>query len=577
MASPDILRAFNTILGAQYSAAEVTTLIDSFDDKKFESNAFKKDYGFYYNFVQKLTTIRGETNGTITFLNGSDSNKVNTNPHGRGTYGVVYKSLSKDRIYKISTINATSAGPVEPIIGYEIRTLLLEVFIQCALSTDKKHGTNICKIRRVYKIDMPDPKMYRLVIQMEPLPITFGNAVLGRMQRLDNTKLMPIMINLIDVLADFESTYKFHHRDLHMGNIMFRASNPLVPVLIDFGMSCITLNGVMYNSRSDQCTSRDIHLLITNILDTQSLNPYPQTISILSQALALKNSNTNLYKELQAAKLHRMNQVSDPSVRAAIENTPLFHYMYPTNLFNSIEAQIGETIIAQKGPLKYNDFNSLRTLFKSQVPQDFSKPRAPTAVAIVQPNAVAINMQPKMLVQPQAQPKMFVQPQAQPNAVAINMRLVQPQAQPNAVAINMPKNVLTTGQPVKLLNSPAPVEMKSRKSARKQKGGQMTSQQFFDPDVLPPSTMFGAPSTAPTNAEIRPVLLSTFKADPVQVGGKKKTRRARGGFAPSVMGGFVANAQAAIVPLALYLVYHTMVPKKGSAVGGKKTRKQNRK
>jgi hypothetical protein len=35
------------------------------------------------------------------------------------------------------------------------------------------------------------------------------------------------------------------------------------------------------------------------------------------------------------------------------------------------------------------------------------------------------------------------------------------------------------------------------------------------------------------------------------------------------MGSFTSNAQAAIVPAALYLVYHTMVPKNmGSKMGG---------
>jgi hypothetical protein len=93
-------------------------------------------------------------------------------------------------------------------------------------------------------------------------------------------------------------------------------------------------------------------------------------------------------------------------------------------------------------------------------------------------------------------------------------------------------------------------------------GNYQTSQQWFDPDVLPPATVLPAPSTAPTSYETRPVLLSTFQA-----AGGRKTRR-RGGFSPSIMGGFVSNAQAAIVPLALYAVYHTMVPKKGPATLG---------
>jgi hypothetical protein len=46
------------------------------------------------------------------------------------------------------------------------------------------------------------------------------------------------------------------------------------------------------------------------------------------------------------------------------------------------------------------------------------------------------------------------------------------------------------------------------------------------------------------------------------------------------MGGFIENAQAAIVPAALYLVYHTMVPKKlPKTVGGlmKQLTRKNRK
>jgi hypothetical protein len=65
-------------------------------------------------------------------------------------------------------------------------------------------------------------------------------------------------------------------------------------------------------------------------------------------------------------------------------------------------------------------------------------------------------------------------------------------------------------------------------------------------------------TTAPTADMVRPVLPATF----VQTGGRKaRMTRKRGGFYPSVMGSFLANAQAAIVPLALYALYHTAVPK----------------
>ncbi len=103
-------------------------------------------------------------------------------------------------------------------------------------------------------------------------------------------------------------------------------------------------------------------------------------------------------------------------------------------------------------------------------------------------------------------------------------------------------------------------------------GGYGTSQQMFNPGVLPPTALIAAPSTAPTADAVRPVLLSTF-----QTGGTRSKRRsARGGFSPSVMGGFMANAQAAIVPLALYALYRTVAPPKTRKSGGKH-RKNSRK
>ena len=101
--------------------------------------------------------------------------------------------------------------------------------------------------------------------------------------------------------------------------------------------------------------------------------------------------------------------------------------------------------------------------------------------------------------------------------------------------------------------------VKTRRSTRRTRGGgYQTSQQYFNPTVLPPQAGALAPvvSTAPTADAIRPPLMSTFR------GGRRATRRAqRGGFSPSIMGGFIPNAQAAIVPAALYMVYHTFVPK----------------
>jgi hypothetical protein len=121
---------------------------------------------------------------------------------------------------------------------------------------------------------------------------------------------------------------------------------------------------------------------------------------------------------------------------------------------------------------------------------------------------------------------------------------------------------------------PATFQAGGSRRRRTRGGGYGTSQQFFDPTAYPPSAgLFPAPSTASTANAVRPVLLSTFPTG--QTGGTRRSaKKMSGGFSPSVMGGFVANAQAVAVPLVLYLAYHTMVPKKGK---GSKTRRSSRK
>jgi hypothetical protein len=122
---------------------------------------------------------------------------------------------------------------------------------------------------------------------------------------------------------------------------------------------------------------------------------------------------------------------------------------------------------------------------------------------------------------------------------------------------------------------------RSRKNKAHRGGGYLTDQQYFNPDVLPPSSMMPPLTSLPTSTDIRPVMLATAPMSALMAGGaRRRTRRARGGFSPSVMGSFISNAQAAIVPAALYLVYNQFVPKSNSpsaklekAFGGRKTRR----
>jgi len=104
-----------------------------------------------------------------------------------------------------------------------------------------------------------------------------------------------------------------------------------------------------------------------------------------------------------------------------------------------------------------------------------------------------------------------------------------------------------------------------RKNKARRGGGYLTDQQYFNPDVLPLSSLMPPLTSLPTSTDIRPVMIATAPSSELMAGGaRRRTRRSRGGFSPSVMGSFIANAQSAIVPAALYLVYNQFVPKKNS-------------
>lgn len=128
---------------------------------------------------------------------------------------------------------------------------------------------------------------------------------------------------------------------------------------------------------------------------------------------------------------------------------------------------------------------------------------------------------------------------------------------------------------------------RSRKNKARRGGGYLTDQQYFDPDVLPPSSLMPPLSSAPVGDDIRPIMISTAPTSELMAGGARtrRGRKSRGGFSPSVMGSFIANAQAAIVPAALYLVYNQVAKPGTNSVsaklkkafrGGRKTRRHSR-
>lgn len=109
----------------------------------------------------------------------------------------------------------------------------------------------------------------------------------------------------------------------------------------------------------------------------------------------------------------------------------------------------------------------------------------------------------------------------------------------------------------------SPLLKGGRRTLRKRGGGYGMPGQWYTPDAKDPVGITSPLTTAASPDATRPVLVSTFVSPLLSGAGRReKTRKQRGGFSPSVMGSFAANAQAAIVPLVLYGVYKLVAPEK---------------
>ena len=106
--------------------------------------------------------------------------------------------------------------------------------------------------------------------------------------------------------------------------------------------------------------------------------------------------------------------------------------------------------------------------------------------------------------------------------------------------------------------------MPTRRNKRKTGAGYLQPAEYYSPNARQPSGNAQGPSTAPVPGWVRPPLMAT--------GGKRKVKRNtyKGGFSPALMGSFVSNAQAVIVPLVLYGLYSLVGVKTRKATSSKK-------
>lgn len=431
---------------------------------------------------------------------------------GKGSYGEVSLS-AKGLIYK--TIRLKKGNPYH--LEEDIREIFLEVFIQTVLNTNPQFDGRIPRVFHFYRSKYTFEHELVLYIVMENVPMSLKGYMEKQLKisgdsKLDIVDVAPIFIQLGLLLKDLHDAFGFYHRDLHAENIMFNGNGALN--IIDFGKSCLVVNGVTYAlSGSGPCRSWDLLILLTYLLEFSS-QKFHDSVILMFRELLTSTNNIDFYT--YALQL------------GSREYIPAFHTVYPDYIQELWHDEERDALLHNSPYLEPANFVQLML---DQVDSKIGQ-RSP-------------------LVRQSPQRNLYISPK--------KIGGLYRMAKKNSRKSNR-KNRST------------------RRNMRKNHSGgdYQTSQQWFDPDVLPPTTILPAPSTAPTATEIRPVLYSTFQSGAGRHTRRNRKNNRRGGFSPSVMGGFVANAQAAIVPLALYTVYHTMVPKTGDAKLGSNSKKSRK-
>lgn len=216
---------------------------------------------------------------------------INATKIGGGSFGEIFldehNNVWKKQIVPHSVPihgpwSIEEAGEIVPFV----REFLIEALIQTILQKDEKMGKYIAKINKIY---VSSDKKY-FFYKMEKVPYTFegyvekfgelpglflkiksfcksrSNCASGRARQkkyLSERQLSEILLEISTTLKYFFKKYKFHHRDLHCGNVMFDEDKNIK--IIDFGMSSIS-KGTTWAKNTTYCgPSYDLAIYVTSL------------------------------------------------------------------------------------------------------------------------------------------------------------------------------------------------------------------------------------------------------------------------------------------------------------------------
>ncbi len=314
--------AFATVLNLKISTDKRIPYVDKIIDI-LNPSIFTKlpDKSIIFDILDKFTPIKITDSGVIKEKTGlfRKNKEINiiSNELGAGSYGTVYKTIGENvfKEIKLDTHN--------PQYLYE---LLLELFVPTILGLHPEHGKYISNPIKVYY----DNTTTNIYIQIKPLQYdmyTYIDTKVASGKEITNDYFFRPIKYISYLLKTFNDDYNFYHNDLHGSNIMFDELDN--PQLIDFGMSCITFNGITYTSKPAKiCKSYDMLILITSLLEDEerSRNKMKQKFSDELYNILL-NSYNIIINETTGEKINIYNNILK-LISQMNNNSPIFHGTY---------------------------------------------------------------------------------------------------------------------------------------------------------------------------------------------------------------------------------------------------------
>ena len=168
---------------------------------------------------------------------------------GSGTYGTVFSGSMMDRnTKKRKNIVIKQVNTTDILEFFSESILQLELF--CGMRGLFGYGARIPKMEFVSKYRSRSTGKMKYLVGMEPLDGDcwkfFNSSSIKDIHKFKAIK------SVAKLLKTMQQKFKFMHRDLHRGNVMYKnigsASNPIYRMyIIDFGMSTATFNGYKLN------------------------------------------------------------------------------------------------------------------------------------------------------------------------------------------------------------------------------------------------------------------------------------------------------------------------------------------